>query len=119
LAVLTAIRRALSRVSKPSAKLFDERVSRHQIGKAPAIIDLVLPKSSASMSRLNVSRLMKLNDPAAQFDIQSVDIDGKLDDVGIFALIGQRPAATRLTTGPSRLVHLHSILGNLGIFAAI
>ena len=39
---------------------------------------------------------MKLNDPAAQCDIQSVDSDGKLDDVWVLMLIRQRLGTTNL-----------------------
>ena len=49
------------------------------------------------MSRLNVSRLMKLDDPAAQCDIQSVGSDGKLDDVGIFSLVRKRLTPSTFT----------------------
>jgi hypothetical protein len=42
------------------------------------------------MSQLNVSRIMKIGDPAAQCDIQSVGSDGKLDDVGILSLVLDR-----------------------------
>ena len=59
-----------------------------QIGKAPAIINAALPNNSTSMSGLNVLRIMKLGDPAAQCDIQSVDRDAKLDDVWVPTLIG-------------------------------
>jgi len=41
------------------------------------------------MSRLNVSRLGKLHDTAAQCDIQSFGRDGKLDNIRIFSLIRQ------------------------------
>jgi hypothetical protein len=67
--------------AQPSVKLLDEGASACRIGKAPAIINFALPNRSTSMSRLNVSRMMKLNDPAAQCDIQSVDSDGKLADI--------------------------------------
>ena len=43
-----------------------------------------------NMSRLNVSRKMKLGDPAAQCDIQSVCSDDKLDDMGILSFVRDR-----------------------------
>jgi hypothetical protein len=79
-----------------SAKLLDKGASRRRVGKAPAIINFALPSDSTSMSRLNVSRMMKLKDPAAQCDIQSVDSDGKLDDVWALILIRQRLGTTNL-----------------------
>ena len=48
------------------------------------------------MSRLNLPRYMKPNDLAAQFDIQFTGFDGKLDDIGVFALVRQSFAAMRL-----------------------
>jgi hypothetical protein len=54
------------------------------MGKTPPIIDVAPSNDSPSMSRLNFSRPMKVQHPAAQFDIQSIIIDDKLDDVGIF-----------------------------------
>jgi hypothetical protein len=50
-------------------------------------MDFACPKNYTSMSQLNVSRIMKLGDPAAQCDIQCVGSDGKLDDVGILSLV--------------------------------
>jgi hypothetical protein len=47
---------------KRSAKLFDERTSRCQIGKAPPRICLIVPNNSATMSRLKASRFMKTYD---------------------------------------------------------
>ena len=42
-----------------SAKLFDERASRCQIGKALSRICLIVPNNSATVSRLKASRFMK------------------------------------------------------------
>ena len=44
------------------------------------------------VSRLDVSQLMKLYNPASQFDFQSARSDSKLDDVGVNALVRQRLA---------------------------
>jgi hypothetical protein len=54
-----------------SAKLFNEVASRPQIGKAPPTIGLIVLGDPTPMSRLNVSRLMKLHNSAAQMDFQS------------------------------------------------
>jgi hypothetical protein len=48
------------------------------------------------MSWLNLPRLMKSNDLAAQVGIQFTGFDDKLDDMGIFALVRQSFAAMRL-----------------------
>jgi hypothetical protein len=54
---------------------------------APAIIDLLLPNDRASVSRVNVPRLVKIHDATVQCDIQSFARDGKLDHIGVFSLI--------------------------------
>jgi hypothetical protein len=59
------------------AKLFNKVASHRQIGKAPAIIGLALPQKCSSKSGLNMSRLMKIYDLAAQCDVQSTGSDGK------------------------------------------
>jgi hypothetical protein len=79
-----------------STELFDEVASRCQIGKAPAVKDLLLPNNRTSVMRLNMSRLMKIYDPAAHCDIQSVGGDGKLYDVWVLALIRHRLGTTKL-----------------------
>ena len=48
--------------------------------------------NSTPMSRLDVSQLMKLYNPASQFDFQSARSDSKLDDVRLNALIRHRLA---------------------------
>ena len=55
-----------------SAKLIDEGLGRFQIGKAPTIINFAYSSfrdCTASVSRLNVSRLVKIYNPAAQSDV--------------------------------------------------
>jgi hypothetical protein len=47
-------------LEKLSSKLLDKGASRRQIGKAPAIMDFAPSNNSSSMSRLDVSQLMKL-----------------------------------------------------------
>jgi hypothetical protein len=42
------------------------------------------------MSRLNVLRLMELHNSPAQFDIESVSNNGKLNDMGMFNLVRRR-----------------------------
>src|SRR5215469_4273286 len=59
------------RFVEQSTKLFDEGVGHLQIGKAPAIIKLTFLQNCTSMSRLNVSCLVKLNDQAAQCDMEA------------------------------------------------
>ena len=54
--------------TQDSAKPIGESASRRQIRKAPAIINLSVPRNSASMSRFNLPRLMKAYNPTAQFD---------------------------------------------------
>jgi len=71
-----------SSFGKRPAKLFNEFASRPQIGKTPSRIDLVLPNNLSPMSRLNVSGFMKLDNSTAQFDLQSVGRNSKLDDIG-------------------------------------
>jgi hypothetical protein len=61
-----------------------------QIGKAPAIIMLAFRQNCTSVSRLNMSCLVKLKNPAVQFDIQSADTDGKLGDVGVLCFVPHR-----------------------------
>jgi hypothetical protein len=73
-----------------SAKLFHERAGRVQIGKTPAKIILAFSNNSPSMPRLNFSRPVKVHYPAAQFDIQFIIGNGKLDDVRIFSLFCDR-----------------------------
>ena len=48
--------------------------------------------NSTPMSRFDVSQLMKLYNPAGQFDFQSALSDSKFDDVGVNALVRQRLA---------------------------
>jgi hypothetical protein len=62
------------------------------------------------MSRLNLPRLMKPNDLAAQFGIQFTGFDGKLDDIRVFALVRQSFAAMRLIVISSH--QLDAILDN-------
>jgi hypothetical protein len=86
-----------------STKLFHERASRGQIGKTPPIIDFVSSNNSPSMSRLNFSRPVKVHHPTAQFDIQFIFSDEKLDDVGIFSLVCDRlPTGLLAHITPSR-----------------
>jgi hypothetical protein len=83
-----------------STELFDEVASRCQIGKAPTIKGLMLPNNRLSVMWLNMSRLMKIYDPAAQCDIQSVAADGKLHDVWVLVLIRRRPGTFKLNMAP-------------------
>jgi hypothetical protein len=76
-----------------SAKLYSEGASGCHIGKTPTIILLLFRRNYTSMSRLNVSHVVKLNDPTTQCDIQPARTDGKLDDVGVFSFVRQRPTA--------------------------
>jgi hypothetical protein len=96
--MLAAIRRAscasATRFVERSTKLFDEGVGRLQIGKAPAIIMLAFRQNCTSVSRLNMSGLVELKNPAVQFDIQPVDTNGKLDDVGVLCFVPPRLIAT-------------------------
>ena len=50
------------------------------------------------MSRLNALRLMELHYLPAQFDIDSVSTDGKLNDMWMFNLVRRRfPDATHIS----------------------
>jgi|SRR6516225_5769605 hypothetical protein len=73
-----------------SAELFPERAGRVRIRKAPPKIDFAFSNNCPSMSRLNFSRPVKVHDPAAQFDIQFITSDDKLEDVGILLLVCDR-----------------------------
>jgi len=55
----------IGRLAELSTKMIDEGVSCCQIGKAPAVKDLLLPNNRTSVMWLNMSRLMKIYDPAA------------------------------------------------------
>jgi hypothetical protein len=122
---LAAIRRASIGVSsksslgQPSAKLFNEVASCTQLRKAPTTIGLSVLGSPTSMSRVNLSRLMKLDNPAAQFDFQSVGRNGKLHDVRILSLVRECLTATGLDHDAQSTVPLHSKLVLLPITALI
>ena len=97
LAIFAAIRCASSRsaswffgLQNFSAELFLERAGRLQIGKAPSKVNLVFYDNSPSVPHLNFSRAVKVHHPAAHLDVQFIFRDGKLDDVGIFALVFAR-----------------------------
>ena len=47
------------------AKLFDESVGHRQVRKTPAIIRLAFLRNYTAMSRLDMSRIMKVHDPTA------------------------------------------------------
>jgi len=68
LAIFAAIRRASSVLPNWSrnftAKLFDESVGHRRVRKTPAIIRLALLQNYMAVSRLDVSRIVKLHDPA-------------------------------------------------------
>jgi hypothetical protein len=65
LAIFAAIRRASSRVSdvNRSAKLFDEGLGRRQIRKTEAIIRLAFLQNYMAVSRLHMSRVVKVHNP--------------------------------------------------------
>jgi hypothetical protein len=76
-----------------SAKLFDKGARRLQIGKAPAIIALLVSPNGPSKSGLDAPRLVKSNNPSVQFDIQSIRGDRHLDNKRVFPLVGGRLTA--------------------------
>jgi hypothetical protein len=100
-------------------------------------MDFASPRSNYSaVSQLNVSRLMKLHDPAAQIDIQSVLINGDLNDVRMVNLVRHRfiirrprhvTPLTTLSHKDSRIAHAgtvvcaacHRMQGRLLGFAAM
>ena len=71
-----------------AAKVLNEVASCPQIGKAPPTISLIVLSDPTPVSRLNVSRIMKLHNSAAQLDFQSAVGDSKLDEIGISFLVG-------------------------------
>jgi hypothetical protein len=62
--------------------LFDECTGRGPIGKAPPKIHFIFLNTVPSASRLNLSRPVKVYNPAVQFGIRFVRADGKLDEYG-------------------------------------
>src|SRR5262249_14609711 len=74
-----------------------ESPGRFQVGKAPAESSAFFQNRSEPVSRLNVPRLVKIHDPAAQPDIQPPVSQGKLNDERIFALDGCCLSARNLT----------------------
>src|SRR6516165_1470163 len=98
-----------------SAELFDKRASRLQIGKAPTIVGFAFSSRNctASVSRLNVPRLVKIYDPTAQTDIQPVARNGKLNDVGVFALVCASLPARNLTHDALRPMHIRRTISLL------
>jgi len=49
-----------------------------------------------SVSRPNVSLIMKINDPAAQCEFQFLAGNSNLDNEGVFSFVRQRPIAALL-----------------------
>jgi hypothetical protein len=99
---------------KFSTELFYERASRGQIRKTPPKIDLFFYDNSPPVPHLNFLRPVKLRHSAVYFDIQYIIGDGKLDDVGIFALVFDR-----LLHHNGPCVYLRMNSGSLAIFTAI
>ena len=71
---------------------------------------------------------MELDNPAAQFNVQSVRVDSKLDYIGTLRLVRQLPNATRITHVTPRhssyrrnktVYDFRANSGNLAMFAAI
>jgi hypothetical protein len=54
-----------SAIVKRSAKLFDEGLGRHQIRKTPAIKRLAFIQNYMTVSRLDLSRIVKVHDLTA------------------------------------------------------
>jgi hypothetical protein len=87
-----------------TAKLFNEVASRPQIGKAPPRIRLVPPNNLTAMPRLNVSALMKFDNPTVEFELQSVGSKSKFDDVRVFSLVRQHFRFRKLAHIPAPIV---------------
>src|SRR5262245_18446732 len=126
--MFTAIRRASSRsaswffLQNFSAELFLERAGGLRIGKTPPKVDLVFYDNSPSVPHLNFSGVVKVHYPAAHLDVQFVFRDGKLDDVGIFALVFDRLRAEWVAhhnAPPGNSVYSRMNTGSLAIFTAI
>src|SRR5215475_2343525 len=80
-----------------SAETVDEGASHFQIGKPPAVRRFSFSGNlRASMSRLNMPRLMKIHNPSAQPEIQRVARNSKFNDVTIFTLVLVRLAFRNL-----------------------
>ena len=124
-AISAAIRRTLSRSASyffcrtSPPKLLLERAGGLRIGKTPPKIDLVFYDNSPSVPHLNFSGTVKVDYPAAHLDVQFVFRNGKLDDVGIFALVFDRLPAEWLAHHNGPCVYLRNNSGSLAIFAAI
>jgi hypothetical protein len=71
-----------------SVELFLKRAGGGQIGKTPPIMDVAPSDNSTSMSRLNFATYS-----GGSMRQQYIIIDDKLDDVGIFPLVCDRPPA--------------------------
>ena len=65
---------------KRSAKLFGKGARCRQIEKAPAVINLPVSEGSTSKSQRGVVPLVKIEQFDGQFDIQSIRVDGHLDN---------------------------------------
>jgi hypothetical protein len=75
---------------KRSAELFGKGARCRQIEKAPAVINLPVSECSTSKSQRDVVPLVKIDNLTVQFDIQSIRVDGHLDNKGVFRLVGGR-----------------------------
>jgi hypothetical protein len=104
---------------KFSTELFYERASRGQIRKTPPKIDLFFYDNSPPVPHLNFPRPVKLRHSAVYFEIQYIIGDGKLDDVGIFALVFDRLRGEWLAHHNGPCVYLGMNSGSLAMFAAI
>jgi len=78
--------------------LFPERAGRGQIGKTPSKKDLTFSKNSPSIPSRNFSRPVEVHHSPAQFDVQFIASDDKLNDVGIFPLVFGRFPRRHVTT---------------------
>ena len=112
----------LAALRKFSAELFHKSVGCDQIGKTPPKINFTFYDDSPSVPRLNFYRAVKVDNPAAQFDVQFIVRNGKLGDVGMLPLVCDGlPAGwlTRHNAPPVKDKYLWMNAGLLQLFAAI
>jgi hypothetical protein len=109
----------LAALRKFSAELFHKSVGCDQIGKTPPKINFTFYDDSPSVPRLNFYRAMKVDNPAAQFDVQFIVRNGKLGDVGMLPLVCDGLPAWWLTRHNAPPVKDKYLWMNTGLFAII
>ena len=109
----------LAALRKFSAELFHKSVGCDKIGKTPPKINFTFYDDSPSVPRLNFYRAVKVDNPAAQFDVQFIVRNGKLGDVGMLPLVCDGLPAGWLTRHNAPPVKDKYLWMNTGLFAII